>query len=236
VSSRQPARQPGAAGDFRQARGRGVAVRETRALVDQRRRPPLPPAALRRRRVSLRVRAGAVDATYEVRQVDVGFRLRVRVTAISDAGGLESESALTAVVPAPPGNRQGSDATTPTLMRPFPRVRIRGYYTSHRAVLDLVVVTAPRGARLAVSCRRSAACPFRHRARLLTSRRIRVRALERAFPAGTRIEFRITKPSRIGKYTRVVIGAGRAPARRDRCLMPDRRRPVACEPTSPGQR
>jgi hypothetical protein len=83
---------------------------------------------------------------------------------------------------------------------------------------------------------RRAACPFRHRARLLTSRRLRVRALERAFPAGTRIEFRITKPSRIGKYTRVVIGAGRAPARRDRCLMPDRRRPVACEPTPPGQR
>lgn len=44
---------------------------------------------------------GATSATYGVRLPDVGFRLRVRVTAISDAGSSTRESALTAVVPGP---------------------------------------------------------------------------------------------------------------------------------------
>ena len=186
---------------------------------------------------------GATSAVYEVRPLDVGFRLRVRVTAISDSGSFTSESALTAVVPAPPAAQalpQGGSfppaaspvtPVEPAYMRPFPGVRIRGYYTSRGAVLQLVLVTAPRGVRIAVSCRRKG-CPFRDRVWRPASRRLRLRALERAFPAGTRLEIRITARRRIGKYARIVIRAGRPPVRRDRCLMPGRARPVACVPSS----
>jgi hypothetical protein len=169
--------------------------------------------------------AAATAATYEVQAFDVGFRLRVRVTAISDSGTSASESALTALVPAPPV--ASPVPARPMPMRPFPRVRIRGYYTSTGAVLDLVVVRGARGALIAMSCR-GAGCPFGHRKRRAVSRRVRLRTLERAFPARTRIELRITRPMRIGKYTKIVIRAGQPPARRDRCLMPDSPRPVDC--------
>jgi hypothetical protein len=67
---------------------------------------------------------GATRAHYDVRQLDLGSRLRVRVTAISDAGSAARESALTRVVTGVLA------AEAPQLMRPFPRVRIRGYFTS----------------------------------------------------------------------------------------------------------
>jgi hypothetical protein len=166
---------------------------------------------------------GATGSRYEVRTLDVGSRLRVRVTAINDAGSSARDSALTAVVTAP---FVGSSPAPPTLMRPFPRVRIRGYFTDSGAVLQRVSVRGPRGARIALSCS-GRDCPFRQHARRLP-RRVRVRSLERSFRAGTQIVVRVTKSRRIGKHTRIVIRAGRPPTRRDRCLMPGSSRPMQC--------
>ena len=59
-------------------------------------------------------------------------------------------------------------------------------------------------------------------------RRLRIRALERAYRAGASISFRITRRGYVGKYTRVRIRAGRVPARMDRCLVPGKRRPRRC--------
>ena len=56
----------------------------------------------------------------------------------------------------------------------------------------------------------------------------RIRALERYLPARTRVTIRVTKAGFIGKYVRITIRDGRAPARRDACLLPGRKRPRSC--------
>jgi hypothetical protein len=160
---------------------------------------------------------------YRVSPLDVQHRLRVRVMAISDAGSAVAESSLTA--PVLGASTFPIPESRPPLMSPFPVVRVRGIYTRSGAVFRLVTVSAPRGARITLECRRRG-CGFRRRAR--TVRIVRLRSLERAFRAGVRLEIRVTQPGVIGKYTRLVIRAGRPPARRDRCLMPGSRRPVRC--------
>jgi hypothetical protein len=148
-----------------------------------------------------------------------------------------AESELTSVVPAPPsaqnftqgGTSPANPVMSPTaaaIMRPFPRVRFKGFYTSAGAVLQLVTIKGPEGTRIRLLCR-GRRCPFRRRS-LRGDARIRLRSLERFHPAGTRIEIRVTSAGLIGKSTRVVIRAGRPPARRDRCLMPQATRPVRC--------
>ena len=183
---------------------------------------------------------GGNGRTYVVRLSDVGSRLRVRVRAIADAGSSTADSDLTAIIPVPAGAQeftQSGQAPSPAasaspalaLMRPFPRVRIKGFYTSKGAMLQLVSIRGPEGVRIRLACR-GRRCPFKRRA-LRSRPRVRVRSLQRFHPAGTRIRFRITSPGLIGKYTRIVIRGGRPPARRDRCLMPGRRRPVPCPGT-----
>jgi len=159
---------------------------------------------------------GATSARYPVRPVDVGRRLGVRVTVIADAGSSTRDSALTAVV----------RPARPALMRPFPRVHFKGRFTPSGAVVQLTTVVAPKGARIALSCRGSH-CPF-HRSARPARPRLRLRSLERSFRAGTKIEIRITKPTLIGKYTSILFRAGRPPTRRDRCLMPASSLPVRC--------
>jgi hypothetical protein len=168
---------------------------------------------------------GATERTYVVRLPDVGFRLRVRVLAIADAGSSTADSALTAVIPAPMGAQHFTQAGL-ALMRPFPRVRIKGFFTSKGAMLQLVSIKGPDGVRIRVVCR-GRRCPFERRA-LRSRPRVRLRSLQRFHPAGTRITIRITSPRLIGKYTRIIVRAGRPPARRDRCLRPGSPRPAPC--------
>jgi hypothetical protein len=158
---------------------------------------------------------GASTAVYQVRPRDAGSRLAARVTA-SAGGSYTRDSAFTAVVPPP----------TPARIRPFPRVRIKGFFTSSGAVVQLMRVTAPLGASVAVTCRGSD-CPFERRLERARPR-LRLRALERGLRAGTRIEIRITQQARIGKYASFVVHAGRPPTRKDRCLMPGSARAVRC--------
>jgi hypothetical protein len=51
---------------------------------------------------------------------------------------------------------------------------------------------------------------------------------ERVLRTGTPLEIRVTRPSFIDRYTRLVIREVRAPLGRDRCLTPLPSRPVAC--------
>jgi hypothetical protein len=176
--------------------------------------------------------AMATGATYQVRMADIGFRLQVRVTAVSDVGPLTRDSAPSALVPAPAGvqsfTQGGNPSVAPAaaLMRPFPRVRIKGYVTSSGAVLQLVRVRGPARVRVALACR-GQDCPFRRRVRR-GGPRIRLRSLEQAYRARARLTIRITKRAVIGKYTRIRIRASRPPTRRDRCLLPGSDEPVRC--------
>jgi hypothetical protein len=110
-------------------------------------------------------------------------------------------------------------------MSPVPVVRIRGRVTADGARVTLLTVRAPRGARIQVTCAGDH-CPRRRVATVAVV--VHLRPYERLLRAGTRLEIRVTRPSFIGKYTRIVVRQGRPPLRQDRCLMPGSSRPVGC--------
>jgi hypothetical protein len=111
------------------------------------------------------------------------------------------------------------------LMNPFPIVRIAGRFTSNGTRIKLLVVDAPKGARVSIRCR-GGGCPFKkqvHRAAL-----VRVRKLERVLRAGATVKVYVTQRGLIGKYTLLKIRAGKPPARRDLCVPPQSWRPIRC--------
>lgn len=113
------------------------------------------------------------------------------------------------------------------LLSPAPLVRVSGHPTATGARLDLLAVTAPKGARVGVRCR-GKGCPYARRHFTATGKRVTLRRLRRRFAAGAVIEIRVTKPETIGHYTRLRIRRARRPARVDRCLPPGSSKPVVC--------
>jgi hypothetical protein len=111
------------------------------------------------------------------------------------------------------------------MLKPFPRVRIRGVLTAAGARVSLLSVRAPRGARVTVVCRGSG-CPVRRFGPRVGVRRLS--SFERELPAGTRLEIAVTEPGYIGKLTVIVIRRNAAPWRSDRCLEPGAKRAVRC--------
>jgi hypothetical protein len=182
---------------------------------------------------------GAVNSrTYAVTAADVGSRLAVR--AVYEIAGMQLDtwSALTSVVtgpPAPaPAPARPADpiiatpaapvATRPVrYLRPFPVVRIKGVLVAGGARVSLLRVTAPPTATVDVRCD-GPGCHLRSR----TAGSGRIAALERFLRAGTRITIRVSKPGVVGKYVRLRIRDGAAPARRDACLLPGSAAPAKC--------
>ena len=114
------------------------------------------------------------------------------------------------------------------LLSPFPVIRIRGRLTTRGAVITLLSVRAPRGARVAISCK-GRGCPKRVRARTATL--VRFPTVNGHLRAGAVIEVRVTKSGTVGKYTRFTIRRGKAPLRRDSCLASNGTRPIRCPST-----
>ena len=112
-----------------------------------------------------------------------------------------------------------------TLLRPFPIVRIRGYFKQGGVRVTLLSVNAPSSARVAARCVGSG-CPVR--SVRVASAPARLRAFERFLPAGTVLQVRVTSAGRIGKYASFVIRAHSAPLRHDLCLMPGKSKPATC--------
>jgi hypothetical protein len=109
------------------------------------------------------------------------------------------------------------------MLRPFPRVRVRGRLTAGGANVTLLRVRAPRGVTITVMCTGSS-CP-RHR---VATKVRRLSAFERAYAAGTRITIKIAKPGYISKVTVLTVRRGAAPTRTDRCLLPGHKRTQRC--------
>jgi hypothetical protein len=116
-------------------------------------------------------------------------------------------------------------AARATLLRPFPVVRIRGYFKPGGVRVTLLSVNAPRSAHITARCV-GGGCPVRTLS--VASAPARLRPFERFLPAGTVLQVRVTRAGSIGKYASFVIRARSAPARRDLCLMPGRAKPAAC--------
>jgi hypothetical protein len=112
-----------------------------------------------------------------------------------------------------------------TLLRPFPIVRIRGYFKRGGVRVTLLSVNAPSSAHVAARCVGSG-CPVR--SIRVASGPARLRAFERFLPAGTVLQVRVTSAGRIGKYASFIIRAHSAPLRHDLCLMPGKSKPAPC--------
>jgi hypothetical protein len=112
-----------------------------------------------------------------------------------------------------------------TLLRPFPIVRIRGYFKNGGVRVTLLSVNAPRSSHVAARCV-GKGCPVRSVS--VASAPARLRAFERFLSAGTVLQVRVTSAGRIGKYVSFRIRAHSAPLRHDLCLMPGKPKPTAC--------
>lgn len=195
---------------------------------------------------------GAEEASYVVADADVGYQLAVLVSAGKETAASEPTAIVTrppapAPVPVPqptttpapsPGfdqaktSQQPAPATTTTTtsaqptapyLRPFPVVRIKGRLAPGGAVIAMLRVTAPRRTNVHVRCRGSG-CPLRRGYAGVG----RLRAFERFLPAGVRITIRAWTPGHVGKHVRIAIRQGKAPARRDACVLPGSTKPAIC--------
>jgi hypothetical protein len=137
--------------------------------------------------------------------------------------------------PAPPPTiapaTQRAPASTPSLMSPFPIVRIQGRVLAHGIVVTRLTVLAPSGVLVRAVClgaRRG--CP--RRTVFARSRSaavpVRLRRMERRLRAGAVLQIYVTAPGRIGKYTRFRVRNGGPPMRRDLCMVPAAPTPSAC--------
>jgi hypothetical protein len=189
--------------------------------------------------------------TYVPTAADVGYALVATVTLTNVDGATSAPTPPTAAVvaappppppppppnPAPPPAAPAPTSTStarafssvtpaaPAFLRPFPVVRIRGFFARRGARITLLSVRGPRSAKVEVSCR-GRGCPVRHLA--LARADTRIRRFERFLRAGILLQIRVTRPGRIGAYTSFLIRARRSPLRRDRCLSANGARPIRC--------
>jgi PKD repeat protein len=117
------------------------------------------------------------------------------------------------------------------LMAPFPVVRLVGdVLASGKTLIKRLSVRAPKGAEITVRCD-GRSCPFEHRERAVRRNRVRFPGMEGVFDPRAVIEVFVTKPNRIGKYTRFKLRDDKAPKRNDSCTEGERRDPIPCPQT-----
>jgi hypothetical protein len=144
---------------------------------------------------------------------------------VTDEDGLSSTVPETIVVTSP----------APTLMQPFPVVRIVGSDSSSGARISLLTVLASVGARVRVTCHGGGcstksqqlvvASPAKSRAGTVL---INFHRFERSLRAGAVLHVWVSNYRQIGKFTRFVIRRGGLPGRTDLCLDPAGTKPIVC--------
>lgn len=158
---------------------------------------------------------------------------------VTDDEGAASTLSLTVVVrdqpaasatgPSPPSTRQPVTGPTPlpSLLSPFPIVRLVGSVTHAGTRIRLLAVRAPRGVHVLVRCR-GRGCPVKRAEKVVRRTPVRFAALERLMPAHVVLEVLVHRGDRIGKYTRFKLRRNRRPHRADGCLWPGTTRMAPC--------
>jgi PKD repeat protein len=146
----------------------------------------------------------------------------------AQAGSTPGTSAPDALPPAAPVPSPGT-SSAPSMLSPFPIIRIRGRADAKAVRVDLLSVLAPRGSRISARCR-GASCPRHGIAATATSssRPVRLRGFERRYGYGAVLEIWVTRSGRIGKYTAFSMRRGKSPLRRDLCVRPGTTHPSRC--------
>jgi hypothetical protein len=125
-----------------------------------------------------------------------------------------------------------------TLMQPFPIVRFAGTETSYGAKLKLLTVQAPAGARVQVKCV-GRGCKTKSESRIVAASSTKSTAVsgavtisfarfERALRAGVTLQVRVTMSGQIGKFTSFTVRRGKAPVRKDQCVLTFSSKPFPC--------
>jgi hypothetical protein len=193
--------------------------------------------------------AGPGISSYTVTAEEVGYQIKAQVALTNYVmpDPMPMETPLTAVVvpaptpapppptpdpapvaPPPPATTAASSAAAPkapSFLRPFPVIRIRGFFARNGARITLLSVRGPRKAKVNVRCS-GHGCPVRRLS--LATADTRVHRFERFLRAGILLQIRVTRPRRIGTYTSFLIRSRKAPLRRDRCLSATRGMPIKC--------
>jgi PKD repeat protein len=143
----------------------------------------------------------------------------VRLEVRDSQGAVQTETQTIDVEPA--------RRPAPSLLYPFPVVRLAGSVIAGGARVRTLEVRAPRRARISVRCAGSS-CPAKRFKTTAGRRPVRFKRLARFLRAGTVLSVSVTRGSSIGKYTRWRIRGGKLPKRTDRCLWPGRSKPARC--------
>ena len=114
-----------------------------------------------------------------------------------------------------------------SLMNPFPVVRLAGSVFPRGVRVRALEAKTPRRATVTVLCA-GKSCPTKKIVKTAKKRLVRFKAMTRFLREGTLLSVSIRKGGQIGKYTRWRIRGGKLPKRTDRCLYPNRRKPVRC--------
>lgn len=187
---------------------------------------------------------GTDAPTYVLASSDLNMYVRVRVTLTNLEGTASRPSApqgpvAAKPVPPPPPppppptptpipptvSTAASLPAGPAFLRPFPIVRIRGFFAKGGARITLLSVKGPRVARVQARCI-GRGCPVRTLTMFPADGRLH--RFERFLRAGIKLQIRVTRPGRIGSYTSFLIRSRKAPVRTDRCLSVKTGKPILC--------
>jgi hypothetical protein len=170
---------------------------------------------------------GAVGADYRLVAADKGATLRVVVTAHNarPRSGTAVSAPTLAVAAAPAAKKTPRRGVR--LLSPFPRIVIAGLLARGSAQLTEFTIRGPRGSLVRLHCR-GRRCPFKSKRLVMRKSRVRVRSLERVWPAGPVLEVTVTKSGFIGKFSRFRFRSGNVPRRQDLCIAPGAKKPKRC--------
>jgi PKD repeat protein len=166
------------------------------------------------------------------------YRVALRVVqANGNAAVAEGTVRVGAIVESPPTTSPTSPTTPttpgkspkgrPSLLTPFPVVRLVGAAYQARTIVSVLSVQSPRGALVRVRCK-GTGCPKVVRRKKSKGKAVRFKTFERGIRAGAKLEIFVVAKKRIGKYTSFKMQAAKPPRRTDLCLVPGKRKPVSC--------
>lgn len=143
--------------------------------------------------------------------------VRLRVVDAGDHSAVEERPIRIQRAPPPP----------PGYLRPPPGYDFGGTILSNGMRVEYLNIRGPKGALVTVACS-GKGCPVKQRRKRIKRRTVSFQSYERFLRAGIKLEIFIRKKGSIGAYRAYRIRAGKRPKRIDRCLEPDKARPVRC--------
>ena len=127
--------------------------------------------------------------------------------------------------PNTPGS--GNRKAKPSLMSPFPFVRLRAAAYRRYTSVEVLSVRGPRGSVVKVRCK-GKGCPKVTRRKHPKGHSVRFKTFERRILAGSRLQIFVVAKGRIGKYASFKMRSSKPALRVDRCLVPGKKKPRPC--------